>query len=32
MGSKHFKLESNMVRFYFQVDNASSSVEDEFHS
>lgn len=29
---KDFKLESSMVRFYFQVDNAGSSVEDGFHS
>lgn len=29
---KVFKLENGMVTFYFQVDNAGSSIEDGFHS
>lgn len=32
MELKGFKLESGMVRFYFQVDNAGSSVGKGFHS
>ena len=32
VGLKGFKLESGVVRFYFQADNVGSSVGNGFHS
>ena len=32
MGLKGFKLESGVVKFHFQVDNAGISVGNGFHS